>query len=323
MLKKNDNLFAVASIRAKENALLSKSDFEQLINAESYKRAAAILNEKGYDIKENGDYSAVLDKELNSAWEEITTAAPEAEALKGLIVKNDFQNLKAVLKSEFMGYNAGDYLILPCIVSHEELLEKVGSRDFDALPEFMAKAAKEALDILSKTENAQLCDAALDTAALEAMLYFAKLSGEEILCEFANTFCLASDIKTAFRAIRTGKSSVFLNASVADNDYINKSDFIDAALAGEEEFFAYLSKNGFEQYKNALESSASAFEKYCDDRLLEIVKKAKMTVFGISPLAAYYVAKETEIKSLRIILSAKQSHISGEIIRERMRESYV
>ena len=322
-MKSNDNLFAVASVRAKENSLLSKSDLEQLINAESYNRAAAILCEKGYDINENSDYSAVLDSQLNSAWSDIITAAPETEALKALIVKNDFQNLKAVLKAEFMGYNAEEYLVEPSVIKPSALLEAVANRSLENLPEFINNAAEKAIDILLKTENAQLCDAALDTAALEAMLLFAKQSGEDTLLEYINTFCLAADIKTAYRAIKTGKSSVFLNAAVADNDYINKSDFVDAALAGEEEFFAYLSSNGFEQYRAALESSASAFEKYCDDRLLEIAKRAKMTVFGISPLAAYYVAKETEIKSLRIILSAKQSHISADIIRERMRESYV
>jgi len=322
-LKKNDNLFAVASIRVKENSLLSKSDLEQLVNAENYAKAVNLLAEKGYDIKENSDYSRVLDEELKTAFDNVITAAPEAEALKAFIVKNDFQNLKAVLKSEYMGYNAQDYLVQPCVVEHDALLEAVSGRDIDALPDFLRESAKTAIDILSKTENAQLCDAVLDTAALEAMLFFAKQSGEEIITCFANTFCLAADIKTAYRAIKTGKSSVFLNAAIADNDFINKEAFIDAALKGEEEFLAYLSSNGFEEYKTALENSASAFEKYCDDKLLEIVKKAKMTVFGISPLAAYFVAKETEIKSIRIILSAKQSHISGDIIRERMREVYV
>ena len=44
---------------------------------------------------------------------------------------------------------------------------------------------------------------------------------------------------------------------------------------------------------------------------------------GIGPLAAYYVAKETEIKALRIILSAKISGASNDTVRERMRELYV
>lgn len=322
-MKKKDNLFAVASVRVKENELLTKSDLEQLINAESYVKAVLLLSEKGYDIQENGDYSAVLDEKLNETWNYICTAAPEAQPLKALIVKNDFQNVKAVLKSEVMGYEAESYLVSPCVLEHSVITDAINNRKLDALPDYMRKAVKEAVDILAKTENAQLCDAVLDVAALEAMLSFAKLSGEDIICEYANLFCLSADIKTAYRAIKTGKSSVFLNAAIAENDKISKTDFVNAAIAGEEEFFAYLDSNGFDDYKAALEESPSAFEKYCDDKLLEIIKRAKMTVFGISPLAAYYVAKETEIKSLRIILSAKQSHISSDVIRERMRDLYV
>ena len=322
-MKNKDYLFAVASIRAKENALLSKSDLEQLINAESYNKAAALLGEKGYDIKADSDYSSALDNELTEAWNYVNTSAPENEALKALVIKNDFQNLKAVLKSEVMEYDAKSYLVEPCVVDKNELFEKVSARDFDELPEYIAETAKKALDVLSKTESAQMCDAVIDTAALEAIINFAKSSADEILIKYANEYCVCANIKTAFRAIKTGKSSVFLNTAIAENDLVNKSDFVDAALSGAEGFFEYLSSNGMEDYKAALEKSASAFEKYCDDKMLGIIKKAKMTVFGLSPLAAYFIAKETEIKDLRIILSAKQSFVSSDIIRERMRETYV
>ena len=93
-MKKNDYLFAVASVRALENSLLKQSDLEQLINAEDYNKAALLLSEKGYEIK-GTDYSVALDGELEKTWDYLVKAAPEAEALKAFIVKNDFQNLKA------------------------------------------------------------------------------------------------------------------------------------------------------------------------------------------------------------------------------------
>ena len=322
-MKNKDHLFAVASIRAKENALLSKSDLEQLINAESYNKAVSLLGEKGYDIKSGDDYSAALDNELGETWNYVNSSAPETEALKALIIKNDFQNLKAILKSEAMEYDAKGYLVEPCVIDKDELFEKVSSRNFNELPEYIAATAKKAMDVLSKTESAQMCDAVIDTAALEAIISFAKSSADEILIAYANEYCVCANIKTAFRAIKTGKSSVFLNTAIAQNDIIDKKDFIDAALSGMEGFFEYLSSNDLNDYKEALEKSASSFEKYCDDKMLGIIRKAKMTIFGLSPLAAYFIAKETEIKDLRIILSAKQSFVSSDIIRERMRETYV
>ena len=322
-MKDNNYLFAVASVRAKENSLLAKSDIEQLINAESYKRAVSLLAEKGYEIDETSDYSSVLDNELGEVWDNISEAVDNAYALNAFIVKNDFQNLKAILKREVMDYDAKNYLVKPSVINPEKLFEALSKRNFEELPDFIGETAKEALEQLTKTENAQLCDALIDKKALKTIIAFSKNGGDALLIEYANTYCLAADIKTAHRAIKTKKSSVFLNTAIAENSFINKASFIDAALSGEEEFFDYLSSSGLTDYREALEQGSSAFEKYCDDKLLSIVKKAKMTAFGLSPLGAYFVAKETEIKCLRIILSAKQSHISGDIIRERMRELYV
>ena len=65
-MKKNDYLFAVASVRAKENSLLKQGDLEQLINIEDYKKAVLFLNEKGYELPETSEYSKVLDDELEA-----------------------------------------------------------------------------------------------------------------------------------------------------------------------------------------------------------------------------------------------------------------
>ena len=48
-----------------------------------------------------------------------------------------------------------------------------------------------------------------------------------------------------------------------------------------------------------------------------------MTAFGIEPLAAYYIAKEAEIKDIRILTVCKESGADNETITERMRKLYV
>ena len=57
-----------------------------------------------------------------------------------------------------------------------------------------------------------------------------------------------------------------------------------------------------------------------------IIRKVRSQLwnsFGLGPVAAYIIAKETEIKSVRILLTAKQNGFPMEMIRERMRETYV
>ncbi len=322
-MKTNDYLYAVAAIRANESALLKEADLEQLINAPDYKKATEMLADKGYELPDGTDYSSMLDKELEKTWELVNKSAPDADGLKALAVKNDFQNLKAILKAEVMGEDAKSFLVTPSVIDTDELYEKISQRRFEELPDFMSDAAKKAYDTITKTGNGQLCDIIVDEAALKAMCALAKSSGEELIEEYAQTFCLAADIKCAYRCAKTNKGRAFMESAVCECDKVNKQGLIEAALEGEEALLDFLKSNGLADYAQALENGTSAFEKLCDDRVLDIMKKAKFTAFGLSPISAFFVAKETELKCLRIILSAKLSNASNDVIRERMRELYV
>ena len=57
--------------------------------------------------------------------------------------------------------------------------------------------------------------------------------------------------------------------------------------------------------------------------MIELAQTSRMTAFGTEPLAAYYLAKEAEIKNLRIISVCKESGTDRETITERMRKLYV
>ena len=48
-----------------------------------------------------------------------------------------------------------------------------------------------------------------------------------------------------------------------------------------------------------------------------------MLAFGSEPLAAYFIAKEAEIKNLRILSVCKEFGADKETITERMRKLYV
>ena len=69
--------------------------------------------------------------------------------------------------------------------------------------------------------------------------------------------------------------------------------------------------------------SPAAFGRWCDNLLIRKIKPQQYSAFGLGPLAAYILARENEIKSVRIVLSGKLNHLPEESIRERIREMYV
>ena len=85
--------------------------------------------------------------------------------------------------------------------------------------------------------------------------------------------------------------------------------------------YAEFIKSGIEYY--AKTNSVSLLEKLVDNYIMDMMKNAKIIPFGAEPLLAYIYAKETEIKIIRIIMVGKLNNISGEVVRERLRDIYV
>lgn len=76
-----------------------------------------------------------------------------------------------------------------------------------------------------------------------------------------------------------------------------------------------------EEYKNT--SSLSNFEKYVDDYLMDLIKETNSINYGAEVIFAYLIAKEVEIKNLRLVLVGKVNDLPFEFIKERLREVYV
>jgi V/A-type H+-transporting ATPase subunit C len=67
----------------------------------------------------------------------------------------------------------------------------------------------------------------------------------------------------------------------------------------------------------------TVLEKLCDNMLMSYVREAKYIAFGVEPLVAYLAAKESEVKIVRIVMAGKLAGLSAELIRERIRDTYV
>jgi V/A-type H+-transporting ATPase subunit C len=67
----------------------------------------------------------------------------------------------------------------------------------------------------------------------------------------------------------------------------------------------------------------ATLEKLSDNYLLNYIKRAKFAILGVEPLLGYLLAKEHEMKLIRIIMIGKLNGLPSESIRERLRETYV
>lgn len=71
------------------------------------------------------------------------------------------------------------------------------------------------------------------------------------------------------------------------------------------------------------EGKYTLLEKLCDDMRMKYVKDARYVSFGIEPVCGFLIAKESEIKNLRMILTGMLAGTAKEVTKERLREAYV
>ncbi len=323
MVHKSDYAYAVTSVRVKENQLLTGADFSHLADAATNEEQLEYLTAKGWHKTSPSEgTSAFLRNELLATWDFLTEIAPDISLLHTLILRKDYHNLKAGLKSSLSGVAIDKYFLLPCTVSTSLIEDAVSRHNFSVLPPFMASIASEAYEILTRTGDGQLADIIIDRAALEHILREAKRTGSAFLLNIQELFVAAADIKTAFRAARMNKPREFFDRAVASCETLDRNALIAAAVSGEEELLTYLQKTNYADGADLLRQSPALFEKWCDDRAVEMSLDAKYISLGPEPLIAYYLAREAEIKNVRILISAVANGIHYDIVRARLRRLY-
>ena len=307
-----------------EVSLFSQAVIDQLLACKDEKQCLQLLQEKGWGNADTPlDAEAILSCEREKTWKEVRSLADDPSVFDVISYADLFQNLKAALKLAASGKTVSDVFIKDTQISGEEMLDIVKKKEFGRLPDFMAATAREAYETLLHTQDGQLCDIMIDKAALEAIYAAGQRSGENIIREYAESTVAVADIKIAVRSQKTAKSMEFMKKAMAECDSVSVSALMKAASSGMDAIEEYLESTAYKGGAQALRESASAFECWCDNRIIETIRPQLYNPFTIGPVVAYLLARENEIKTVRIILTGKQNDLPEESIRERVREMYV
>jgi len=187
----------------------------------------------------------------------------------------------------------------------------------------------------------------IDTSLWQAYAYLKKdlsrsysfimQSNSEILKDFIKKFIDLYNIKTFLRMNYQKQPAGVLKTNLIEGGYIALQEFInpvrDIYLEGEQisngvnQFgeswnggYYQILKDGLEKIEN--EGSFSILERDIDDYLASILRPARYIFFGPEPIFGYCLAKENELKALRLILLAKINNISGSEIKKRLTLNY-
>ena len=328
-IKDTDYLFLSTNLRSKERNLLTAGRMDRMIDAPTVDDAAKVLMEIGYN-----EFSPSSDRELNQAlaaerekvFQELYRFVPDRAVVDVFKVKYDYHNVKTVLKGLAMGITSDHLLVDAGRVPAKQLAQDLREGDYGSLPGKMQEPCRQAAEVLTTTGDPQLSDFILDNAYYQEMLQAAKATGSEFLVRYVRANIDAANLRSAVRTLRMNKGGDFLRKVLFAGGAVPVDRVMGAALGGNltELYRTSELKAAAELGAAAMQGgSLTAFEKACDDAVTSFVMKAKSVPFGVEVVIGYLVAKEIEFTAVRIIMASRMAGIDGEIIRERLRESYV
>lgn len=322
-MTENMHIYAVARIRSRELDLLGEPVINQLVACNKYEECMKILFDKGWGTSGVETAEELLAAERDKTWGLIEEIVEDMSIFDTLLYENDYHNLKAAIKQVYLNADMPNIYFSRGTIKQEIIYKAVKEHDFSMLDEKMGKCAEEAYQVLLHTGDSQLCDVIIDKAALEAIYEKAKGSCNELLIDYAELKVASADIKIALRCSRTGKSREFMERAMAECGSLDIKQLITSSAAGENAIYEYLKTTVYADVIKAIKESPAAFEIWFDNLLIKHIKPQKYNSFTMSPLAAYILARENEIKTVRIILLGKLSRLSDDSIRERLRDMYV
>ena len=327
-----DYTFACAQVRCAEKYLLNREQLGMMAEARTMEDACKVLQDARYgaegQVIQPLAYEQALAQETEKLCQFLASIVPDARVLRLFSYPADYHNIKALLKAEFLDTDASRVLLPGGTVDPAAMAALVRERNFIPLTSRMRKALEEAVDAHARTRDPQLVDLICDKACYEDVREAAQETG----CSFAEGYVQllldTVNLKSFVRCRQMGQPWSFFGNVFLPGGKIDEKVFVAGYEEPLQQFAARMvpydlleaAEEGGAQLKE--NGSFTVLERLCDNALIRYAQKAKYVSFGLEPLIAYRIAKQMEIKNVRIILAGKAAGLDSARIRERVRETY-
>lgn len=329
-----DFVQGVTRTRVLEKKLLSRAQIDRMVDAKDIDEVFKILGETEYStgvasISRPEEYDNVLSNELQRVYKLMREISKDKVIVDLLTLKYDYHNLKVFVKEMALNQDLSSLYIPIGTVDFNKLKADYQAGNY----KFIEKKFKEAIDIVNKdyeeTKDPQRIDLILDKLYFSHLYEMAKNTDVELFIEYVEDLIDFTNLKTLIRLKKQDKDPKFVEDVLLPNGKIDKKDIVSSLNDSIDVIISKFKnyrisaglKKGLESYQET--NRLSDLEKNMDDYLMSLNKPSKNVVFGPEPLFSYLIAKETEIKVLRIIMVSKLNNLSPEAIRERLRDLYV
>ena len=324
MKKKEGLIFANARAKSKENNLMTEERLHRIMESKTVEDAMRVLAEMNYAgglAVEKDDFYSLLKEEERLATAFVLEAAPKGIGFECFFMKNDYHNVKALLKAKY-GQSADlEEMIMPDgNITFSELKRRLeeGKTDFDPYLDGAVKYIER--EFAEEKGTPRIIDATLDRAMYE------NIKGRMPSCDGCIRAYFEAQVdlinmETWMRTFRIQAGTAFFESNFLAGGTISVKQF-DECKWEKEKFNKMISSTPYKPFLDKMEEGLTVFETARDDFLLKIISKDKADMFTVAPILGYYLAKVNEVKILRVVLVSIKNKIAPEEMKKRVRALY-
>ncbi|UCG58428.1 MAG: V-type ATPase subunit [Phycisphaerales bacterium] len=320
--------FETAQVRAIEMGMLSRTNLLDMANAQDLASAAAALAATEYALPQAsagglgfGEVENMLLLRRTAARQLFSDLILDEPIVRLFKARDDFANLRLAVRRALTDRPLGtDYS--PDGNVDAELFEQVFEEEnYELFPDYMQQATEQAVLAYYQNKDIRRIDHAIDAAEAQYNLRMARKLGSVFLLGLFKIRIDLTNIRTMLRLkfTESEQRNVFLQGG-----FIELERFIHGLDVGYESlgalFFVTPYHHVVDIGANYLASNKSflKIEQQCEEHLTGYLKSTVRITAGPQPIIAYLLMKENEIRTVRLILTAKKNHLDTKLILDRI-----
>ncbi len=320
-------IYSNARARVLEVGLLGKDRVDRMLDCATAEEAVKVLEEinfgEGVAIESALDFELLIDAEKKKLFDFIKEAGPDKDFGDFMMLKNDFHNAEAYIKSKYLKIDVEEFTDIAGTIDKTLLKEKIFVDDYSSFPEGLKKALSYCdEEFVGGRANGLKVNSAFERYYFEEL--YARSKANKYLADIYSAKADQANISIALR---------LRNYNEAKNCFVVGGSLTEAQLKSLCEEQLETLKDKFKFYKHAemlylaidgamAKKPLSDFENVAESYAIKRLLKDRFSNDGILPFMQYCIYKLGDITNVRIIMVGLINGLDKSEIRRRLRSYY-
>ncbi len=318
--------FQTAQVRTLDTQMLSRATLLDMANSPNFQQAADLLGGTEYALPSGGRNFAEVEQVLMQSRTSVrglfANLMVDERIVDLLRSRDDFTNIRTAVRRSVIEKPIGTDYSSDGNVEPEQLEQLFGEQAGTlTTPEYIREAIEQAVLAYYQDKDIRHIDYAIDNYQAQFNLDEAYWLKNLFLIGLFRIQIDLINIKTMFRLIFTESEerNVFV-----EGGFIELERFKQGLEHGYEGlgslFFATPYQRLVDTGADYLASNKSflKIEQQCEEYLIGFMRSTLRITAGPQPVIAYLLTKENEIRTIRLILTAKKSNLDTKLILDRI-----